>query len=177
MDDRVVETKRIALGGGCFWCSEAIFKMLDGVKTTPGYAGGTTQNPTYEQVCSGTTGHAEVIMLEYDPTIALLEKILDIFFKMHDPTQVNRQGNDIGAQYRSIILYTTEAQKKVIEGFISDLQKKAPARIMTEVRKLGAFYQAEEYHKDYFKRNPANPYCIFVIRPKVSKIKKEFPEL
>ncbi|MCL4379529.1 MAG: peptide-methionine (S)-S-oxide reductase MsrA [Candidatus Marsarchaeota archaeon] len=151
--------------------------MLDGVKTTPGYAGGTTQNPTYEQVCSGTTGHAEVIMLEYDPTIAPLEKILDIFFKMHDPTQVNRQGNDIGAQYRSIILYTTEAQKKVIEGFISDLQKKAPARIMTEVRKLGAFYQAEEYHKDYFKRNPANPYCIFVIRPKVSKIKKEFPEL
>ncbi len=168
-------TEKIVLGGGCFWCTEAVFLMFGGVvKTTPGYAGGTTKNPAYKQVCSGSTGHAEVLEVEYDHGIVPLEKILDIFFKMHDPTLVNRQGNDVGAQYRSIILYTTEEQKKKIDKFINELQKSIPDKIVTEVRKLGDFYPAEEYHKDYFKKNPANPYCIFVIRPKVGKIRKEF---
>ena len=171
----MANTEKIVLGGGCFWCTEAVFSMFKGVvKTTPGYAGGRTRNPTYEEVCSGTTGHAEVLQVEYDPEIAPLGRILEIFFKMHDPTSVNRQGNDVGEQYRSIILYTTEEQKVEIGRFIGALQKNVSGRIATEVRKLVEFYPAEEYHKDYFKKNPANQYCMFVIRPKVGKVKKEF---
>ena len=165
----------IYLGGGCFWCSEAIFKMFDGiVKTTPGYAGGTTPNPTYKQVCSGTTGHAEVIRLEYDPAIAPLEKILDIFFKMHDPTSLNRQDSDVGSQYRSIILYTSNKQKETVDKFIEKIRKNYNKPIVTEVKPLDTFYLSEDYHKDYYKNNPLQPYCILVIRPKVAKIKKEF---
>ncbi|MCL4389037.1 peptide-methionine (S)-S-oxide reductase MsrA [Candidatus Marsarchaeota archaeon] len=149
--------------------------MFDGVvKTAPGYSGGTTKNPTYEEVCAGDTGHAEVLRIEYNPEITPLGKILDIFFKMHDPTSLNKQGNDKGAQYRSAIFYTTERQKEEIGKFIKMLQKNTAKPIVTEVKKLKAFYPAEDYHKDYFKKNPANPYCMFVIRPKVNKIKKEF---
>jgi peptide-methionine (S)-S-oxide reductase len=170
-----VKTGIIVLGGGCFWCSEAVFSMFEGVvKTTPGYAGGTAPNPTYEQVCSGTTGHAEVIKLEYDQTIAPLEKILDIFFRMHDPTQVNMQDADVGSQYRSIILYTSEEQKKVIGKFIDGIKGNYGKPIATEVKKLDAFYESEDYHKDYYKNNPFQPYCMLVIRPKVAKIRKEF---
>ena len=156
-------------------CSEAIFKMFDGiVKTTPGYAGGTTPNPTYKQVCSGTTGHAEVIRVEYDPVIAPLEKILDIFFKMHDPTSLNRQDSDVGSQYRSIILYTSNKQKETVDKFIEKIRKNYNKPIVTEVKPLDTFYPSEDYHKDYYKNNPLQPYCILVIRPKVAKIKKEF---
>jgi len=169
------KTETIVVGGGCFWCSEAIFKIFDGVvKITPGYAGGTTPNPTYEQVCSGTTGHAEVIQIEYDPTLASLEKILDIFFKMHDPTSLNRQDADVGSQYRSIILYTSGSQKETIEKFIGEIQKNYSNPIVTEVKRLDSFYPSEDYHKDYYKNNPLQPYCIFVIRPKIAKIKREF---
>jgi peptide-methionine (S)-S-oxide reductase len=169
----------IVVGGGCFWCSEAIFKMFNGVvKTTPGYAGGTTPNPTYEQVCSGTTGHAEVIKLEYDPTIAPLEKLLDIFFKMHDPTSLNRQDADIGSQYRSIILYTSNKQKETIDKFIDKIRKNYSKPIVTEVKPLDTFYPSEDYHKDYYKNNPLQPYCILVIRPKIKKLEKDFkPDL
>ncbi len=165
----------IMLGSGCFWCTEAVFSMLDGVKSTyPGYAGGTTSNPTYEQVCSGTTGHAEVLKIEYDPNKIPLEKLLDIMFHMHDPTSLNRQGADVGTQYRSIILYNTNEQKEVIENFIKKMQAKYDKPIVTEVRKLENFYPAEEYHHMYFEKNPNQGYCAFVIRPKVDKIKKEF---
>ena len=169
------KNKEIVLGGGCFWCTEAVFSIFDGVvKTTPGYAGGTTKNPTYEQVCSGTTGHAEVLKLEYDPAIAPLEKLLEIFFKMHDPTSINKQDADVGSQYRSIILYTDEQQKRTIEDFIKKIAGNFKKPIVTEVKKLDAFYPSEDYHKDYYKNNPLQPYCMFVIRPKVAKIKKEF---
>jgi peptide-methionine (S)-S-oxide reductase len=164
----------IVLGGGCFWCTEAVFTMLKGVvKTTPGYAGGTTKDPNYEKVCREDTGHAEVLQLEYDPAVVTLEKILGVFFNMHDPTTPNRQGADFGSQYRSIILYTTSEQKKISEEFIKSIQKNLKNSIVTEVKKLDKFYPAENYHKDYYKNNPAQPYCMFVIRPKVEKIKKE----
>jgi len=169
------ETEKVIFGGGCFWCTEAVFKMLRGiVKTIPGYAGGTRKDPTYEDVCSGTTGHAEVLEVEYDPKVARFDKLLAVFFEMHDPTSKNQQGADIGTQYRSIILYTTEAQKETIKKFFAEAQKKLPKPIVTEVKKLDKFYPSEDYHKDYYAKNPLNPYCIFVTRPKLEKIKKEF---
>ena len=168
-------TESIVLGGGCFWCTEAVFKMFEGVvKTTPGYAGGHTKNPTYDDVCSGETGHAEVLKVDYDPKVAPLEKLLEIFFASHDPTSVNQQGADIGSQYRSIILYSDEGQKRVITDYIKRIAPGFKKPIATEVRKLDAFYESEDYHKDYYKNNPLQPYCMFVIRPKVGKIKKEF---
>lgn len=170
---RLSET--IVFGGGCFWCTEAVFEMFNGVlKVTPGYAGGHTKNPTYEDVCNGDTGHAEVLQVEYDPKVAPLDKLLEVFFKMHDPTTPDRQGADVGSQYRSVIFYNSEEQKEIVIKYIDELQKGIDARIVTEVKKLDAFYPAEEYHKDYYKRNPLQPYCMFVIRPKVKKIKKEF---
>lgn len=169
------ENQIIILGGGCFWCTQAIFDMFDGVvKTTPGYAGGAIKNPTYEQVCSGTTGHAEVIKVEYDPNIASLEKLLEIFFAAHDPTSINKQGADVGSQYRSIILYTEEKQKKVIEAYINKIGGNFKKPIVTEVKKLENFYPSEDYHKDYYNNNPLQPYCMFVIRPKIKKVKEKF---
>ncbi|MDE1832897.1 MAG: peptide-methionine (S)-S-oxide reductase MsrA [Candidatus Micrarchaeota archaeon] len=168
-------TDSIVFGGGCFWCTEAVFKMFNGVvKTTPGYAGGHTKNPTYEDVCSGETGHAEVLRVDYDPKVAPLEKLLEIFFTSHDPTSVNQQGADIGSQYRSIILYSDDAQKKVILDYIKRIAPNFKKPVATEVKRLDAFYESEDYHKDYYKNNPLQPYCMFVIRPKVGKIKKEF---
>lgn len=169
------KTETIVLGGGCFWCSEAVFSMLKGVvKTTPGYAGGNKENPTYEEVCNGDTGHAEVLQIEYDPNAITLDKILSVFFEMHDPTTLNRQEADVGTQYRSIILYNSDEQKKTIDNFINGIRKNFNKPIVTEVKKLIKFYAAENYHKDYYSKNAINPYCMFVIRPKVSKIKKEF---
>src|SRR5208283_3842151 len=134
-------TESIVFGGGCFWCAEAVFSMFKGiVKTTPGYAGGKTKNPTYKEVCNGDTGHAEILKVDYDPEIAPLTKLLEIFFKMHDPTSVNQQGNDVGAQYRSTILYSTDKQKAEIEDFIKSLQKSYEKPIVTEVKKLDTFY-------------------------------------
>ncbi len=167
--------KEIYLGAGCFWCTEAVFEMFKGiVSTAPGYAGGKAANPTYEEVCSGTTGHAEVLRVEYDPKVIPLEKILEIFFAMHDPTTINRQGADVGEQYRSIILYTTEAQKKEVLDYVKKIRDDYGKPIVTEIKKLGKFYEAEGYHKKYFDKNPHQPYCMFVISPKIAKMKKEF---
>jgi peptide-methionine (S)-S-oxide reductase len=169
------KTEIIVFGGGCFWCTEAVFAMFEGVKkATPGYAGGHTTNPTYDEVCGGDSGHAEVLQVEYDPKIVSTEKLLDIFFKMHDPTTLNRQGADSGTQYRSIILYTTDEQKKAIDKFMGEIKKNFAKPLTTEVVKLQKFYSAEDYHKDYFKKNSLNPYCMMVVKPKVDKIKKEF---
>jgi peptide-methionine (S)-S-oxide reductase len=169
------DNESIVFGGGCFWCTEAVFKMLKGIiKTMPGYAGGHTKNPTYDDVCNGDTGHAEVLEVEYNPKIIPLEKLLDVFFEMHDPTSLNRQGADSGSQYRSIVLYNTEEQKKEVTNYIKNAQKNFNKPIVTEVVKLDKFYPAETYHKDYYSKNPIQPYCLMVVRPKVEKIKKEF---
>ena len=165
----------IILGAGCFWCTEAVFKMFPGIKSiTVGYTGGTTENPTYAQVCYGHTGHIEVAKISYDPAKIKLETILEVFFKMHDPTSKDKQGADSGSQYRSAIFYNNAEQRSVIEKCIKEEQKNHEKKIVTEVRKLEKFYPAEDYHKDYYKLNPLQPYCMLVIRPKVGKIKKEF---
>lgn len=167
-------------GGGCFWCTEAVFKMMNGViSVSPGYAGGTKSNPTYEQVCDGTTGHAEVIRIEYDPAKVKYADLLSVFFATHDPTTLNRQGNDVGTQYRSIILYTTDDQRAEAARYIQDLEESSPggSRIVTEIKPLDRFYEAEDYHKDYFAKNPDKPYCSLVITPKVKKAKEKFAEL
>lgn len=140
----------------------------------PGYAGGNTKNPTYEEVCNGDTGHAEVLQIEYDPQKVSLDKLLQIFFEMHDPTTLNRQGADYGTQYRSIILYGSEEQKEATKDFIKKIQKDFDKPIVTEVKKLDKFYPAEDYHQKYFDNNSNQPYCTFVIGPKIQKIKKEF---
>lgn len=173
-------TKIAVFGGGCFWCTEAVFKMLKGVvAVAPGYAGGTVENPTYEQVSAGRTGHAEVIRIEYDPSLIKYETLLTVFFATHDPTTLNRQGNDVGPQYRSTILYADDEQKAAAEKFIADLNNSTTegAPIVTTVEPLGAFYPAEDYHKNYFATHKDEPYCQLVIAPKVAKVKKKFAEL
>jgi peptide-methionine (S)-S-oxide reductase len=165
------------LGGGCFWCTEALFQMLPGVKSvTSGYAGGTKANPTYQEVCSGDTGHAEVIQIEFDPTVVTFDKILSTFWEAHDPTTLNRQGADHGTQYRSIILYNSEAQKLAAEKSKSEAQKHFSKPIVTEIVPLKAFYKAEDYHHDYYRSNPEQPYCRFVIQPKVEKFEKKLKD-
>lgn len=169
------KTGIIVFGGGCFWCTEAVFAMLPGVvKATPGYAGGMTKNPTFKRVAEGATGHAEVLKVEYDTGKTDLGKLLKVFFSMHDPTSVNQQGADIGSEYRSIILYTNERQKETIADYMASIAKNYNKPIATDVKKLVNFYPSEEEHKDFYKKNPLQPYCMFVIRPKVAKIKKEF---
>lgn len=174
-------TKQIAVfGGGCFWCTEAVFKTLKGVSAVlPGYAGGTTANPTYAQVSGGATGHAEVVYMEFNPQEVSYKTLLTVFFGSHDPTTVNRQGNDIGTQYRSVIFYTTLEQKKDAETFIKEINdsSKEGARVITDVEPLDKFYEAENYHKDYFAKNPGNPYCEIVINPKLDKVKEHFADL
>ena len=173
--------KEIAVfGGGCFWCTEAVFKMLNGVvSVTPGYAGGTKPNPTYDEVCSGKTGHAEVTRIEYDPAKVSYHTLLTVFFATHDPTTLNRQGADIGTQYRSIIFYTTPAQKEKAEAFIREIEASTSegSHVVTEVQPFTEFYEAENYHRDYFARNPEAAYCDLIISPKVQKVQKEFAEL
>lgn len=173
--------KQIAVfGGGCFWCTEAVFKMLKGVHAVmPGYAGGSLENPTYEQVSSGRTGHAEVIHIEYDPAQVSYETLLTIFFASHDPTTLNRQGADVGTQYRSVIFYTTDAQRDAAEHFIEKVNASSEdgAPVVTEVEPLTKFYEAEDYHRDYYARNKNAGYCQVVINPKLEKIQKEFAEL
>ncbi len=170
----------IVMGGGCFWCVEAVFECLKGVKkVVSGYAGGTNEKPTYDQVCSGRTGHAEVIRVDYDPQVLSLDRLLDVFFAVHDPTTLNRQGADVGTQYRSVVYYVTEAEKATIEKAIerTTAEKVWPGRIVTEVSPLPTFYLAEEYHQGYFRNHPNQPYCLFVAAPKVEKLFKKFPEL
>jgi peptide-methionine (S)-S-oxide reductase len=161
------------LGGGCFWCIEAVFETIDGVKAvTSGYAGGTKENPTYKEVCSGKTGHAEVVQIEYDPENISYEEILDIFWKAHDPTTLNRQGADVGSQYRSIILFHNEKQKEIAEISKQKLQDSGyySDPVVTEIQPLSKFYPAEEYHQDYYAKNPYAGYCSIVIRPKLQKL-------
>jgi peptide-methionine (S)-S-oxide reductase len=162
--------ERIVLGGGCFWCTEAVMELADGVvEVTSGYAGGDTADPTYEQVCTGDTGHAEVVAVDYDPTSVTLEGLLDVFFATHDPTALNRQGADVGSQYRSVILYGSAAQESAVRNYIEKAQESLDDPIVTEVRALERFYPAEEYHQDYYEKNPDRPYCATVISPKVKK--------
>ncbi|MBN2028244.1 MAG: peptide-methionine (S)-S-oxide reductase MsrA [Actinobacteria bacterium] len=164
----------IVLGGGCFWCTEALLSTLVGVlRVTPGYAGGETRDPTYRQVCNGGTGHAEVVEVEYDPEVISLEDLLEVFFATHDPTSLNRQGADVGTQYRSIILYDSYAQKLKVERFVAELAREYDKPIVTEVKELDTFYPAEEYHHRYFERNPNQPYCRAVISPKLDKLRKK----
>lgn len=170
-----MKTESIVLGGGCFWCTEAVFQKMKGVlKVTSGYSGGSTPNPTYEQVCSGNTGHAEVVRVEYDPSVAKLPDILELFFALHDPTTKDRQGNDVGSQYRSAIYYSNESQKKAIDEAVRKAAEEHEKPIVTEVAKLDAFYPAEDYHQNYYEQNKYQPYCAVVIRPKLSKLKKKF---
>jgi peptide-methionine (S)-S-oxide reductase len=165
----------IVFGGGCFWCTEAVFRLFDGVVSAmPGYAGGTTPNPTYEQVCDGYTGHAEVLKIEYDPQKMTLDKLFDVFFTMHDPTTLNRQGADVGEQYRSIILYTNDRQKEAAQKFIRKIQNDFEDPIVTEIKRLDKFYPAETYHQRYYERNEDKPYCSAVIGPKIAKVKKKY---
>jgi peptide-methionine (S)-S-oxide reductase len=167
------QTEIATLGGGCFWCTEAVFQMLPGVKSvTSGYAGGTKVNPTYQEVCTGTTGHAEVIQIVFDPTVISYEKLLQTFWEEHDPTTMNRQGPDSGTQYRSIILYSNEAQKIAAEKSKAEAQKHFRMPIVTQIVPLRKFYKGEDYHQDYFRDHPNQPYCRMVIRPKVEKFEK-----
>lgn len=171
-----MSTETIILGGGCFWCVESVYKRLAGVETiVSGYANGDSQDPTYEQICSGNTGHAEVVKITYKPDLISLQIILDVFFTTHDPTTLNRQGNDIGTQYRSIIIYENEKAKTEAEGKIKELTTENlwPNPIITEIEPLKVFYEAEEYHQDYFNRNPTNGYCQAVIPPKLSKLENK----
>ncbi len=166
-------------GGGCFWCTEAVFQSLKGVvSVTSGYAGGTKPNPTYEEVSSGRTGHAEVIKIEFDPTEISFGTLLTVFFATHDPTTPNRQGNDVGEQYRSIVLYSNEEQREKTEKFIKELERtsKEGGEIVTEVKPLGEFYEAEDYQRDFYKKNSSAPYCQVIINPKLQKVQKRFSE-
>lgn len=165
-------------GGGCFWCLEAVFEETRGVlDVVNGYAGGEVQNPTYEQVCSGTTGHAEVVQITFDPTVISYEALLKIFWLIHDPTTLNRQGNDVGTQYRSIIFYQDEQQKERAAASIEEFSSKFTKPIVTEMKPLEVFYKAEIYHQDYFKNNPNQGYCVFVVSPKVAHFKHEYKDL
>lgn len=165
------------LGGGCFWCLDAVFRELDGVAAVEsGYAGGAPPNPSYEAVCSGRTGHAEVVRVTFDAAKLAFGDLLRVFFTIHDPTTRNRQGNDIGTQYRSVIFCQSPAQREIAESVVREItaERLWPAPIVTEIADAAPFYPAEGYHQDYFERNPAQPYCMFVVAPKVAKFRKAY---
>jgi peptide-methionine (S)-S-oxide reductase len=167
-------------GGGCFWCTEAIFQRLRGVESVEsGYAGGHTANPTYEEVSNGNTGHAESIKIEFDSSVIEYKDLLNVFFATHDPTTLNRQGNDIGTQYRSAIFYTSDEQRDTAEKFIKELEDNATYEdpIVTEVKSLDKFWPAESYHQRYYNNNQSKPYCQFVINPKIAKLRQKFTPL
>jgi peptide-methionine (S)-S-oxide reductase len=167
------KTASLVVGGGCFWCTEAAYELVPGVKAVvSGYAGGSVTNPTYKQITTGRTGHAEVIRIDYDPAQVSLETLLDFFWDIHDPTTLNRQGADEGPQYRSIILYADESQKAAAQASLARANPGWGGRIVTELVPLKTFYEAEEYHQDYYKKNPDAGYCRVVIRPKIEKLKK-----
>ncbi len=167
------------LGGGCFWCLEAVYEPLRGVeKVESGYAGGQAPNPTYRQVCSGTTGHAEVVQVTFDPSIISYREILEVFFALHDPTTLNRQGADVGTQYRSVIFHHSPEQKQTAEALIDELNARGvwDSPIVTEVVPFAGFYKAEDYHQGYFRNNPDQGYCQVVVAPKVAKLRKQFAD-
>ncbi len=167
------QTEQATLGGGCFWCVEGCFLLVPGIqKVVSGYAGGRKDNPTYEEICSGNSGHAEVVQVTFDAAQISFAKVLELFWQAHDPTQLNRQGNDIGTQYRSVIFTHNDAQRKIAEESRTEAQKELTKPIVTEISPLPKFFVAEDYHQDYFKKNPAQPYCQFVVRPKVAKFSK-----
>jgi len=178
-DMSIAKLEAATLGAGCFWCIEAIFQDLKGVQSvTSGYAGGHVKNPSYKEVCTGTTGHAEVARIVFDPAVISYEDLLYVFWRTHDPTTLNRQGADVGSQYRSAIFYHSEEQKKIAEKSKAETDKSGifDSPIVTEIVPLTNFYEAEDYHQDYYNINPNQPYCRFVIDPKVAKFKKEFKE-
>ncbi len=167
------------LGGGCFWCTEAVYEQLRGVESVvSGYAGGHVENPTYEQVCGKKTGHAEVVRVTFDPEVVSYCEVLEVFFATHDPTTPDQQGNDVGPQYRSVIYYHSDEQKNTAEALIAELTANQvfPNPIVTELAPLTTFYHAEDYHQGYFRANPAQPYCSFVVAPKVAKFRKKYAE-
>jgi peptide-methionine (S)-S-oxide reductase len=171
---------KATFGGGCFWCTEAVYAQIKGVKSvTSGYIGGEVPNPTYKDVCTGLTGHAEAVEIEYDPAVVPFEKLLEVFFATHDPTTKNRQGADVGTQYRSGVFYHDDEQKRVAEEVIKRLDASGafPAPIVTEVTQATTFYPAEAYHQDYFANNARQPYCQAVVAPKVDKVRKVFKDL
>jgi peptide-methionine (S)-S-oxide reductase len=175
-----VHNEVAVFGGGCFWCTEAVFELMRGVASVaPGFAGGNVPNPTYPQVCTGRTGHAEVARIEFDPAQISYRDLLEVFFATHDPTTLNRQGADVGTEYRSIIFYTSEEQKRVAERCIAELTEAHAFSnpIVTEVEPLTAFYPAEDYHREYYRNNTYAPYCQFVITPKLAKFRKNYGEL
>jgi len=174
-----VKTETATFGTGCFWCTEAIFQELKGVlKVTSGYSGGTVKNPSYEDVCTGTTGHAECLQVVYDPAVISYDELLEVFWESHDPTSLNRQGNDVGTQYRSVIFYHNAEQKKKAEEYKAKLDKSGAydKPIVTEISPYAAFYAAEDYHQDYYRLHGSQPYCTFVIRPKVEKFEMVFKD-
>ena len=174
----MMSMENVIIGGGCFWCTEGVMNGLKGVlEVLPGYCGGHTENPTYEQVCGKKTGHAEVVKVTYDPKMINLKTILEIFFTSHDPTQLNRQGNDIGPQYRSIVFYNNEEAKNIIDSVIEDFNDYYDNDIVTEIVPRMKFYVAEKYHHDYYARNPSQPYCAMVISPKIFKVKRKYLDL
>ncbi len=169
------EKETAIFAGGCFWCTEAVFQRLSGVETVvSGYIGGTIKNPAYREICTGRTGHAEAIKITFDPTIITYEELLEVFFATHDPTTLNRQGNDIGTQYRSEIFYTTEKQKELAENFMDFLKKEAifPSPVVTAISEASVFYNAEEDHQNYYNENKTQSYCQYIIDPKIAKLKK-----
>ncbi len=178
MDHRNIETA--VFGGGCFWCLEVIFSQIKGVENVEsGYAGGSKEKPSYREVCSGETGHAEVVRIEFNPEIVSYRQLLEVFFYIHDPTTLNRQGNDIGEQYRSIILFTSSRQEKVVKELMAELQDKKIylEPVVTKIKELDKYYSAEDYHQKYFNSNPSQTYCQLFISPKVKKFRKKFIKL
>lgn len=174
-----VGMEKATLGGGCFWCLEAIYEGLEGVsKVESGYSGGSVANPSYRQVCTGATGHAEVVQLSFDPRVVSYKELLEVFFSVHDPTTLNRQGADVGTQYRSAIYYHDESQREAAEAVIVELDASGAWRdpIVTEVAPFEAFYVADDYHQEYFRRNQMQPYCQIVISPKLAKFRKEYAQ-
>jgi peptide-methionine (S)-S-oxide reductase len=164
-------------GGGCFWCTEAAMKELAGVRAvTSGYAGGHVEDPSYEAVCAETTGHAEVVQVEFDPETIGYDELLEVFFATHDPTQLNRQGPDVGTQYRSIVLYHDDDQRRQVEAYVEALDEEYDDEVVTEVEPLEGFYPAEDYHQDYFEKNPSDAYCRMHAQPKVEKVRERFRE-
>ena len=173
------ELEKTTLGGGCFWCTEAVYLELKGVtEVKPGYSGGHVKNPSYREVCNETTGHAEVVQITFDPSVVSFAEILEVFFLTHDPTSLNRQGNDVGTQYRSAVFYHNEKQKETALQIIANLEKEKVYNkpIVTEVTAFKAFYPAEDYHINYFAQNKNQPYCQFVVAPKVEKFRKAFKD-
>ena len=177
--DEKPKVETATLGGGCFWCVEAVFEEVKGVLAVEsGYTGGKTENPTYKDICTGTTGHAEVCQIKFDPSVITFKDILEVFFKTHDPTTLNRQGNDKGTQYRSVIYHHSKEQKELAEKIKKELNEAGAFKdpIVTEISPLGKYYKAEDYHQDYFKNNPGQGYCAFVIAPKMDKFRKVFKD-